>query len=101
MAPCGGRTAELNTRTIWKRGGQERMLPINPLMADTRHLFGQTLQQLIINTRMRDALHGRLSGILNPDFPGAIDQNFGHALALKPILKGGKIRLEIDTFRVD
>ena len=100
MTPGGGRTAELNTRTIWKRGGQERMFPVNALMADARNLFGQTLQQLIINARMRNTLHGRLSGILDPDFPGTIDQNFSYALAVKPVLKGGKISLQIDAFRI-
>jgi hypothetical protein len=100
MAPCGGRTAQLNAGAIWKRCGQERMFPVNPLMADPGDLFGQALQQLIINTRMGNALHGRLSGILDPDFPGAIDQNFSYALALKPVLKGGKISLQIDAFRI-
>ena len=67
------------------------MLAVDALVADPRNLFGQALDQPVIDMRRLDALHARRGSILDPDFAGTVDEDFRHRVAVEPFTE----RLEI------
>ena len=101
VAARGRRAAELHARSIRQGRAQKRVFAVDPLMADARDLFGEALDQPIVDLGNAMALHPRLRAVLNPHLARPVDEDFGDGVAVQPFAKRGEIGVEIDAALTD
>ena len=101
MAARGRWAAELDARPIGQRRAQKRVFAIDPLLADARDLFGQALDQPVVDLGHAMALHSRLRAVLHPHFARTVDEDFRDGVAVQPFAKRGEIGVEIDAALAD
>lgn len=85
------------TRAIGQSSAKKRMLAIDTLMTYPGDLFGEALDQAVIDVGTNDFLHPARSRVLDPDFSGAVDEDFGNSVAFQPFRERAEISLQIDA----
>ena len=89
-----GRRYDLDTRSIRKRCGQQRMLPAQTLTGVRSDLLGETLEHHVVDVGGFNTLESR--GAVDPDFSRLIDEDIGHVGPIEPWRQRRQIRSEID-----
>jgi len=77
------------------------MFAVDPLMADAGDLFGEALNQAIVDLGNAMALHSRLRAVFHPHLARPVDEDFGDGVAVQPFAERGEIGVEIDAALAD
>ena len=87
----------MHSRAIWQGCAQQRVFAVDPLVRNAGDLFGEALDQPVINLRRINPLHPRIRRILDPHLAGAVDHDFSHGVTIKPAAERGKVGVKIDA----
>ena len=88
-----GRTAELDARATGQRRAEQGVFAVDSLVTDAGDLFGEALDQPVVDVGANDALHAPDTGIFYPNLARTVHKDSGYRIPFKPFPERRKVSI--------